>query len=62
MILSGILNIGNDVILDWMFENVTIKRNSTGLVQFDKDKSSEKIDGIVVLAMCVAGFLAALKK
>jgi phage terminase large subunit-like protein len=60
-ILSGQLNKGKDPILDWMFENVAIKRNATGLVQFDKDKSNEKIDGMVVLAMCTAAYLHGLE-
>lgn len=56
-ILSGALNKGNDPILDWMFENVAIRRNATGLVMFDKDKANEKIDGIVTLGMCTAAYL-----
>jgi phage terminase large subunit-like protein len=61
LILSGQINKGEDPILDWMFENVAIRRNSTGLVAFDKDKSNEKIDGMVVLAMCMAAYIDALK-
>lgn len=56
-ILGGHLNKGQDPILDWMFENVAIRRNATGLVMFDKDKASEKIDGIVTLGMCTAAYL-----
>lgn len=51
------LNKGKDVILDWMFGNVALRKNASGLVMLDKDKSSEKIDGIVVLAMCAAAYL-----
>jgi len=61
LILSGQINKGDDPILDWMFENVAIKRNATGLVQFDKDRSNEKIDGMVVLAMCMAAYLHGLE-
>lgn len=61
LILSGQINKGSDVVLDWMFENVAIRRNSTGLVAFDKDKSNEKIDGMVVLAMCMAAYIDKLK-
>lgn len=56
-ILSGKLNKGKDPILDWMFGNVALRINATGLKMFDKEKSSEKIDGIVALAMCFAGYL-----
>jgi phage terminase large subunit-like protein len=62
LILSGSLTKGDDPILDWMFENVAIRRNATGLAVFDKEKSSEKIDGIVVLGMCMAAYLASLEK
>jgi len=62
IILAGRLTKGDDPILDWMFENVAIKRNATGLAVFDKEKSSEKIDGIVVLGMCMAAYLASLEK
>lgn len=57
IILAGTLNKGHDDILDWMFENVAINRNKTGLVMFDKDKSQEKIDGMAVLGMCMSGYL-----
>lgn len=61
-ILAGELNKGDDPILDWMFENVAIKRNATGLVMFDKEKAREKIDGMVTLAMCAAAYLDAIAK
>lgn len=57
LILKHRLNKGPDPILDWMFENIAINKNRSGLVMFDKDKSQEKIDGMVVLAMCVGGYL-----
>jgi hypothetical protein len=44
-----------------MAGNVAIK-NANGLVKFDKDKSREKIDGMVVLAMCMGGYLQWLKE
>jgi len=62
LILSGSFTKGDDPILDWMFENVAIKKNSSGLAMFDKERSSEKIDGIVVLGMCMAAYLASLEK
>ena len=48
---------GGNPVLMWAAGNVTIKRNATGLQMFDKAKSNEKIDPMVVLAMCVAGYL-----
>jgi len=52
---------GGDEVLRWMAGNVAIK-NANGLVKFDKDKSREKIDGMVVLAMCMGGYLQWLKE
>jgi len=57
IILKESLNKGDDVILDWMFENIAINQNRSGLKMFDKDKSQEKIDGMVTLAMCMGGYL-----
>jgi phage terminase large subunit-like protein len=47
---------GGDPVLRWMVGNAVIKY-SNGLCKFDKDKSIEKIDGLVVLAMCFVGYL-----
>ena len=52
---------GGDEVLRWMAGNVAIKYFN-GLCKFDKDKSREKIDGLVVLAMCFAGYLNWLAK
>lgn len=53
---------GEDIILDWMFENVKVKRNSTGLMLFDRSGSGEKIDGMVVLAMAMKAYIDAQEK
>ncbi len=54
------LNKGIDPVLDWMFENVAIKQYPDSKVMFDKKESREKIDGMVVLAMCMGGYLRSL--
>jgi phage terminase large subunit-like protein len=56
-ISKGILNHQNEEILRWMAGNVAMRTNSTGLKMPDKQHSREKIDGIVVLCMCIAGYL-----
>jgi phage terminase large subunit-like protein len=56
-ISKNILQHNNDEILRWMCGNVNIRINHTGLKMPDKEASREKIDGIIVLAMCVAGYL-----
>jgi phage terminase large subunit-like protein len=50
-----------DEVLRWMVGNVAMKYWN-GLCKFDKDKSREKIDGLVVMAMCFAGYLSWLAK
>jgi phage terminase large subunit-like protein len=61
LITQGNIVHGGDPVLRWCAGNVTIKRNATGLQMFDKNKSREKIDPMVVLAMCVAGYLKHLE-
>lgn len=56
LIAQGLLNHGGHEVLRWMVGNVAMKYAS-GLCKPDKDKSREKIDGVVVLAMCFGGYL-----
>lgn len=59
---------GGNKILTWMCENVALRKNIGGQVMMDKSdrisgkgtdqkKGRKKIDGMVVLAMCVSGWL-----
>lgn len=50
---QGRLNHQNNKVLNWHCSNVVIFRDSSGNVKFDKDKSIEKIDGMVALAMAM---------
>lgn len=50
---QGRLNHQNNKVLNWHCSNVVIFRDSSGNVKFDKDKSTEKIDGMVALAMAM---------
>ena len=61
LISKGQIWHGGDPVLRWMAGNITLKTNHTGLVMFDKDKSQEKIDGMVVLAMCYAAYMDSKK-
>ncbi len=49
---QGIRHYGNPV-LRWMASNVTVKQDAAGNYKPDKEKSSEKIDGIVSLIMAI---------
>lgn len=56
LLAQGLLNHGANEVLRWMAGNVVVKYAS-GLCKFDKDRSREKIDGLVVMAMCFGGYL-----
>jgi len=51
-------HLGNPV-LTWMASNVAVKKDANGNIRPDKDKSQERIDGIVALIMAIAGSIIA---
>lgn len=53
LILQKKLNHGGNPVLRWMFDNVMVKQDASGNIKPDKEKSKEKIDGIVALIMAV---------
>ena len=53
LILSGKLVHNNNPVLTWMASNVAVSQDAAGNVKPDKDKSIEKIDGIVALIMAI---------
>lgn len=42
-------------VVRWMFDNVSVKMDPAGNIKPDKEKSAERIDGIVALILGVAG-------
>lgn len=57
MILKKMLNHGRNPVLEWMNRNVVIKYDANGNFKMDKEKSKEKIDGMVALAMAIGQWL-----
>lgn len=53
-ILTERLRHGGNPIARWMFRNVVIRENATGLHRIDKGKSPDKVDGMTALVMAVA--------
>jgi len=52
--IAGLLNHGNNPILNWMASNVTVKTDPAGNIKFikpDRLKSKVRIDGMISLAM-----------
>lgn len=45
------INHGHNPVANWMMSNVAIQRDASDNIKIDKAKSSEKVDGIVALAM-----------
>ena len=54
MVLERTINNGGNPVLAWMLSNVTIRKDPAGNRKFDKDKSQDKIDGVVAAAMALA--------
>ena len=55
--LAGLLKHGNNPALNWMANNAAWRVNEYNDKRFDRDKSSEKIDGMVALAMAIGAWL-----
>lgn len=55
MVLGGIIDLMNNPVLRWMFRNVVVYHDPNDNIKLDKNKSQDKIDGVVaiVIAICV---------
>ncbi|TLP41047.1 terminase large subunit [Arcobacter arenosus] len=60
--LQDNLNHGNNEVLNWMCSNVVLKRDPSDNIKIDKDKSIEKVDGMVALAEAVGVYLTDKKE
>ena len=59
MVLKGELNFGGNPVIRWMFRNVVVYIDPNANVKLDKDKSRNKIDGVVALVDALGGWLNA---
>lgn len=62
LVLQEKLNHGNNPVLTWMMSNVALRTDPAGNIKIDKAKSSEKVDGMVALAMALGIKLIAKKE
>jgi phage terminase large subunit-like protein len=53
LVLEGALRHGGNKVLRWMASNVSVRTDPAGNIKIDKQKSTEKVDGIVALAMAL---------
>jgi phage terminase large subunit-like protein len=51
LVMSHQMAHGNNPVLNWMADNVVASQDPAGNIKPDKDKSRERIDGIVALIM-----------
>lgn len=56
-LLQGKINHGGNPVARWMAANVVLGRDVNDNVRINKNKSQEKVDGIVAMAMAVGEFL-----
>jgi phage terminase large subunit-like protein len=54
LILQKKIHHGGNPVLRWMFDNVMVKQDAQGNLKPDREKSKEKIDGIVALILAVS--------
>ena len=57
MILRRQLNHGRNPIIEWMNRNVIIYTDTNGNIKIDKQKSKEKVDGMVALGMAIGQWM-----
>jgi phage terminase large subunit-like protein len=53
LIMAGKIRHGNNPVLIWMMDNVVARMDPAGNIKPDKEKSKEKIDGVVALIMAL---------
>jgi len=53
LVLGANIAHGNNPVLAWMADNVVVRQDPAGNLKPDKEKSIEKIDGIVALIMAL---------
>jgi phage terminase large subunit-like protein len=53
LVLGRKIRHGNNPVLTWMADNVVARMDPAGNVKPDKERSREKIDGIVALIMAL---------
>ena len=55
LILDGKFRHGGNPVMRWMVDNVVVRTDPAGNLKPDKEKSGDKIDGVVAAAMALDG-------
>ena len=53
LVLEGALRHGGNKVLRWMASNVSVRTDPAGNIKIDKQRSTEKVDGMVALVMAM---------
>ena len=53
LVLEGALRHGGNKVLRWMASNVSVRTDPAGNIKIDKQRSTEKVDGMVALVMAI---------
>ena len=53
LLMEGSINHGGNPVLKWMAQNVVMRQDPAGNIKPDKEKSVERIDGIVAAIMAL---------
>lgn len=53
LVIGGMIRHGDNPVLNWMAGNVVVRLDPAGNVKMDKEKSKERIDGMVAMAMAI---------
>ena len=62
LLLKEALLHGGNPVLRWMASNVAVRLDPAGNMKIDKEKSQEKVDGIVALVMAIGRATAFLNE
>jgi phage terminase large subunit-like protein len=54
MVLAGEIAHGGNPVLAWMVSNTVVRVDPAGNMKVDKEKSTERVDGVVALVMAIA--------
>jgi len=59
IVTGGLIDLMKNPVMRWMFSNVAIYKDPNENIKMDKNKSQDKIDGCVALAMAIAAWMTA---
>lgn len=58
LVIEGKLQHGGNPVLRWMASNASTETDAPGNLKFSKKKSTEKIDGLIAVTMCLGRMMA----